>query len=103
MKVVSELILQNPHYRCDLLFVDGGHSNDVARADIWNFASIANLKNNLIILDDCPTNWGSWFGRAWDDGIRLGFVEEKMRCTFYRPDLQRGFAIGRVVKQPERN
>ena len=100
---VPKFISQNPDYRCDLLFVDGGHSSGIAKADIWNFASIANLENNLIILDDYPTYWGSGLGRAWEDSIRLGFIEEKMRCTFYGPILQRGFTIGRVVKHPQRN
>ena len=102
VKSVPEFISQSPNYTCDLLFIDGGHSNDVAKADIWNFASIANLKNNLVIFDDYPTAWGIEFGLEWENSIRLGFIEEAMRCH-YIPNLQRGFTIGRVVKRPDRN
>jgi len=38
--------------RCDVVFVDGGHTKDVAKADIENFARLA-APGALLIVDDC--------------------------------------------------
>jgi len=37
---------------CDVIFVDGGHTQEVATADIANFAQLA-APNALLIVDDC--------------------------------------------------
>ena len=51
---------------CDVAFVDGGHVYAVAKADIGNFGNHMS-KDNLIIFDDYPTNWGMAFGKAWEE------------------------------------
>ncbi|ESN98381.1 hypothetical protein HELRODRAFT_192900 [Helobdella robusta] len=51
---------------CDLMFVDGGHTYPIARADLLNFARHSN-EDNLIIFDDYPTDWGKAIGRAWQE------------------------------------
>lgn len=50
---------------CDIIFIDGGHTFDVAKADITNLATHAS-KHNVIIMDDHPTDWSNDFGKAWD-------------------------------------
>lgn len=100
-KTVPEFIRSNPDYRCDLLYVDGGHTYDVALADMMNFASVANVENGaVIVFDDYPSVlFNLKFGVAWEDIRRWGYVEESMRC-FYPPDNLRGFTIGRVLSRP---
>jgi len=56
------------------MLVDGGHVYDVARADIANFAKLANLENNVMLFDDHPSTWSSAFGKAWDGIIAAGVV-----------------------------
>lgn len=92
---------ENPGLQCDFILVDGGHVYSEARSDLRNFAMMANLQGNLIMLDDYPTNWGEGFGRSWDEMIHAGIINEIMRCTCAHDDgTQRGFTIGRVVKKP---
>ena len=100
-KTVPEFIRSNPDYRCDLLYVDGGHTYDVALADIMNFASVANVENGaVIVFDDYPsTMFDLAFGVAWEDFRRWGYIEEKMRC-FFAPSNNRGFSIGYVLRRP---
>jgi Methyltransferase domain len=100
-KTVPEFIRSNPEYRCDLLYVDGGHTYDVALADMMNFASVANVENGAImVFDDYPsTLFNLVFGTAWEDVRRWGYIEEKMRC-FFAPKNDRGFTIGRVLRRP---
>jgi len=98
-KTIPEFIGHNPEFQCDVMFVDGGHVYPVSLADIKNFAKVANLKENIMIFDDYPTNWGQGFGKAWDDAIKEGILKEFMRCTCQHfIGLQRGFTIGRVMK-----
>lgn len=59
--------------RCELIFIDGGHSYDVAIRDLKNFAALANLKNNVLLLDD---TFLDDVRRAWDEMMDMGYVEE---------------------------
>jgi len=43
---------ENPHHRCDLLSVDGGHAHDIAVADIKNMRNLANTSFNVLLVDD---------------------------------------------------
>lgn len=99
-QTIPNFIRANPGFRCDLMFVDGGHLYPVALADLRNLASIANLEGNVIVLDDFPTDWGSELGMAWDEMTRDGIIKELMRCRFTYSMGVRGFVIGRVVKRP---
>ena len=61
------------YLRCELIFIDGGHSYDVAIRDLKNFAALANLKNNVLLLDD---TFLDDVRRAWDEMMDMGYVEE---------------------------
>jgi Methyltransferase domain len=100
-ETLPEFIRSNPNYRCDLLFVDGEHTFNGARADLMNFAAIANVENGaVVVLDDYPSlPFDCNVGVAWEDIRRWGYVHEVMRC-FYPPKRERGFTIGRVVSRP---
>jgi len=89
---------QSLEFRCDMMLVDGGHVYDVARADIINFAKLANLENNVILFDDHPSTWSANFGKAWDEMITAGLIQERLRCVF--KNQWRGFCIGQIVKFP---
>lgn len=99
-QTIPKFIRANPGFRCDLMFVDGGHIYPVALSDLRNFARMANLEGNVIVLDDFPTDWGSELGMAWEKMTRDGIIKELVRCRFTYSMGVRGFAMGRVVKRP---
>lgn len=101
-KTVPEYARQNPDFRCDFMYVDGGHIYSVAREDMINFSNMANLKHNFIAFDDYPPGWKN-FGKAWEDSLSDGTVQELMRCSYKAENFdspRRGFVIGVVVKHP---
>jgi len=72
--------------------VDGGHSYEVALADIKNFIPMAS-KKNLIIIDDMRVRN---VRRAWEKFVRSGKVKELMRC--FNKNGKKAFCVGTVVK-----
>ncbi|ELT97083.1 hypothetical protein CAPTEDRAFT_220899 [Capitella teleta] len=94
-------IEQNPDFKCDVMLVDGGHNYPSAKSEISNFIKLANPLHNFIVFDDYPTDWG-WmrkFGMPWELVRQHGLVKEYFRCTFREVvRVQRGFAVGTVVK-----
>jgi hypothetical protein len=59
----------------DLILIDGGHSYEVAAADLNNARSLA-LANTLVIMDDIVPwqPWGEGPTRAWQKAISAGWV-----------------------------
>lgn len=70
---------KNPKVECDLVFVDGGHSERTALADITNFAAMSRV-NSTLIVDDVLCPKGSQFcngpTRAVQAAINNGIVEK---------------------------
>jgi len=111
---VPKFIRANPDFRCDVIFVDGGHNYDNAFADLSNLIPVVNRSNadSVIILDDYPTlpYAGQGVGNAWEDVRRSRSIVELMRCMFshemappsaasLRGLYQRGFVVG-MPSQP---
>lgn len=67
----------NPDVKCDLVIVDGGHSYDVALADLVNFKSMAADKH-VLYLDDSPCLKEYCIGvnQAWGKVMAEGCVVE---------------------------
>jgi predicted O-methyltransferase YrrM len=88
----------------DLIFIDGGHEYDIAKADLLNCRRFAH-KDTLVLMDDtmfisdmgwlAPFNVGP--SRAWSGGIDFELIEE-MERHHYRP--YRGMAWGRYKVLP---
>lgn len=122
MKTVPEAKANGILPLCDLIFVDGGHTYPVAKADLFNFGIHSN-RENVVIFDDHPTGWSGSFGKAWEellvkgeDNINvkpldvksmsvkspealskmLGIVEQ-MRCAVGGPN--RAFSFGKYVSR----
>lgn len=98
-RTVPQFIRENPEFRCDLMFVDGGHRYVDALADLENFARMANLKSNVVVFDDFPTDWGGELGAAWARMVEKGIVDEILRCRFAGSRGTRGFSVGRFVRR----
>lgn len=98
---LPKFINKNPDYRCDNFFIDGSHSYKIGFSDLQNFAKMAK-DENIVVFDDYPTlsnEFGNELGRAWNQAIKEGWLQELMRCT-RKSDRIRGFCVGRFIKQP---
>lgn len=76
-KTVPEFKRQNPGMTFDLVFIDGGHEYEVARADIQNMLPLCHSKTAVIIDDLTPWyRWGAGPTRAWSEAIRDGVIQQ---------------------------
>src|SRR6218665_310870 len=99
---VPEFVQKNSDIRCDLIFVDGCHSYPVAKSDLETLMKIAS-NDNIIVMDDFPTTsyQGVQYGKAWEELVAKGSIEEIMRCKFReivsKHASEAAFVIGRAV------
>ena len=67
----------NPDVRFDVVFIDGGHDYQTARADITNMRALSTLDTNVVMDDLVP-----WFAygvgpaKAWTDAITEGVLKQ---------------------------
>ncbi|HWC82329.1 MAG TPA: class I SAM-dependent methyltransferase [Pseudonocardiaceae bacterium] len=70
---VPKFAEENPELRFDLIFIDGGHEYEVARADLHNTRALA-TEDTILVIDDL-TPWKPW-GRgptqAWLEALDAG-------------------------------
>lgn len=96
---------EHPDRRFDLVFIDGGHSYEVATADVTNGARLGDRP--LVVIDDMvPAHeWGVGPVRAWTEAVerRLvdpllliedGFPLTELDASAVRPDAV-AWAVGR--------
>ena len=85
-------------HRCDLLVIDGSHSYEIAKRDLQNMRQLANMKQNLVILDDWPAVVNrDTVGKAWNEVHQKGIIKELYSCSFDKLHNYRGFTIGTYV------
>jgi len=82
---------------CDIISVDGGHSKDKPLRDILNFAQVASLPHNVILIDDhnAPD-----VRKAWSFAIKSGIAQQHklFNCRFGRNQIKQ-FAVGKIVQR----
>ena len=59
----------HPDFRCDVIFIDGGHAYEVALADIRNMASLAGPDRWVVVDDTGYTSVESAFTTAMEEGV----------------------------------
>jgi predicted O-methyltransferase YrrM len=76
---VPEFAREHPTRRFDLIYIDGGHDDEVAAADIANCAPLAGPRA-LVMMDDLEParDYGVGPTRAWTDAVESGLVEERV-------------------------
>jgi predicted O-methyltransferase YrrM len=78
-KTIPEYIKNNSSYKFDLIFIDGGHTYDVAWSDLINCHKLAH-NDTIVIMDDTVMNlnllknWNIGPKRAWKEGINKNII-----------------------------
>lgn len=72
---VTEFAQQHPETKFDVVFVDGDHSLDGARADLRDLRALS-TEETVVVMDDI-TPW-LWFGEgptaAWEEAVETGLI-----------------------------
>jgi len=104
--VVPKWADEHPNVKCDLISIDGGHSEAVAYADMKNFAKLAHV-DTLVVLDDicrnCLGKAGGWTAgptAAWDRAVSEKILRPVKR--YDNDEWHRGWCVARFVS-PQRS
>lgn len=86
-----------PGVKCDLVIVDGGHTYDVAHADLKSFASMA-WADTRVVIDDTPCDfkWCKGPTQAWEKCQEMGCIAEQLKVHMDRG----GFSVGMYSQCP---
>jgi hypothetical protein len=102
LRTVPEFHRDNPELKFDLIFIDGGHTYEVARGDLHNMRALATGKTALVIDDLTP--WkpcGVGPTRAWLEARHEGsvsqheLIKEGRPVQTIEPPGNRLWAVGR--------
>ena len=94
----------NPDLRFDLVFIDGGHDYEVARADLANMRPLSSDRTALIMDDLVPwQSYGAGPTKAWEEAIGDNLVQQDelfqdgQRVQKAQPPGDRAWALGRYL------
>ncbi len=75
----------HPGKRFDLIFVDGGHTHEVAKADLMNFRRMSHSRT-IVVMDDLTPWWVWGIGPAavWQEATQSGCI---VGSTMYKNGL----------------
>lgn len=105
---VPEFAEAHPDSTFDLIFIDGGHSHEVASADIRNMRRLAG-RNTLVVIDDLLPHrmWGEGVVKAWyeaidaGDVVQTGLFADGVEVPIVGPDASRAWAVGHYRRRPD--
>ncbi len=90
---------QNPHIKCDLVVIDGGHYKPTPLRDFENFSRmVTNSSGHLILLDDWPSETLPDVGKMWKSVTASGRAVTIAQCKRYQ---NRGLTIGMYTNHTE--
>lgn len=72
VKVIPQFTRDNPEIKFDLLHIDGGHTTEIATADLINCKALAST-HNIVIFDDTDA---SWLLNVWTNFIRNNIIKQ---------------------------
>lgn len=103
-KTLPAFAAAHPDVRCDLILVDGGHTYEIASADIRNFAAMAGPGSTVIVDDTpCAAWWCKEPGRAISDAEKEGLLASDRTATSTTavsifPAGTRGYTVGHYLQ-----
>ena len=98
-KTVPAYLENNKGAKFDVIFIDGDHTYEVAKADMENCFHLAH-KDTIVMLDDTmfTPNWVQSFNigptRIWSEYLNQSKVVEIWRCDY---GYERGMSCGKYV------
>lgn len=95
-ETLPEYIARNPEKKFDLLFIDGGHDYEVAKADMENCLKLAH-SDSIIVMDDTiyVPMWEKDYSKGptqvWKEFCKNGTISDDVRITL---DSYNGISYG---------
>jgi len=87
-----------------VVFIDGGHDYEVAKADLANMKPLCTGKTAVIMDDLTPwRRWGRGPTRAWTEAIQDGVIRQEQSfqdgkpVDVIEPPGKRSWALGRYI------
>ncbi|BBZ39201.1 class I SAM-dependent methyltransferase [Mycobacterium conspicuum] len=103
-ETVPQFKSRNPDLRFDLVFIDGAHGYEAAKADIVNMKPFCTEKTAVVMDDLLPWCWwGTGPTQAWTEAIAEGIirqdelVKDGTPVDALEPPGKRCWALGRYV------
>jgi predicted O-methyltransferase YrrM len=96
---VPEYIKQYPENKYDLIFIDGGHSYEIAKADLINCKELAH-KDTIVLVDDVSNyitqqcSWAIEPTNVWNEFIKNNFIKEIAHDDYA---IGRGMSWGKYI------
>jgi predicted O-methyltransferase YrrM len=93
----------NPDKKFDLLFIDGGHDYEVAKADMENCLKLAH-SDSIIIMDDTiyvpmwEKDYSKGPTKVWQEFAATGTIKDDVRITL---DSYNGISYGQPAAKSE--
>lgn len=79
---IPAFVKANPELRFDVIFVDGDHTLEGARADLADLRALATADTVLVMDDIMPWRWyGEGPTAAWQEAVEAGSI---LHTTYYR-------------------
>ena len=99
-QTVWQYKLDNPNKRFDVIFIDGGHTYDVAKVDIVHSSGLAHSDTSVIVDDimyvsGWEAGWTVGPTKVWEEGKKFGEIQELGRVAD-RPGI--GLVWGKYLK-----
>ncbi|GAA1653849.1 class I SAM-dependent methyltransferase [Nocardia ninae] len=101
-QTVPEFCASGQVPRFDLVFIDGGHSYEVAKADLHNMKGLADSNTVLVFDDLVPWRfWGEGPTRVWQEALQDRYVDQTLLIkdgeitATIAPPGKRCWAVGR--------
>lgn len=101
---VPRFVAEHPGLQFDLLFIDGDHTLEGARADLENLRPLA-APGAMVVMDDI-TPWEPWGvgpTRAWLEAVEARYVAHRalfrdgVAVATIEPPASRSWAVGQYV------